>query len=89
MKDTFSAKKINEEICKLHNLEEFNCLAALFGWSYQEDATYAITITAQKIQELKDFEAEFFELYVKHCRMIYEFFWNKGYQNGATVYIKA
>lgn len=87
MDNIFSAREINEEMCKIHDLEEFNCLAALFGWGYRENVSYAITITEQKIKDLQSFEAEFFELYVKHCRLIYEYFWNKGYHN-ATVYIK-
>lgn len=89
MDNVFSAKEINEEICKLHGLEEFNCLAALFGWGYQNNVTYAITITAQKIQGLRDFEAEFFELYVKHSRMIYEYFWDKGFRDNDLIYIVA
>lgn len=83
----FSAKDIDKEICKLYNLDDFNCLVALFGRKYQKDATYVLTITKQKIQNLKELESEFFELYVKHCRMIYEYFWNKGYQN-TSIYIK-
>lgn len=87
MRDTITAKELNKQIKKQYNLKNFNCLAALFGWGYRENVKYAITINEEKIQDLRNFETQFFELYVTHCRMIYEYLWEQGFRD--IVYIKA
>lgn len=73
-----SAAELNSQICEHYNLKKFDCLGALFGWNYKPSTTYVITVTEEKLQGLRDFESEYFELYVTHCRMIYEYLLEKG-----------
>lgn len=81
-----SAKEINDAICRLHDIDTFNCMFELFGYHYDKTATYMITVSTEKIKKIKELTAFYFETYITHCLWIYEYLLEQGIEG--DVYIK-